>query len=385
MYLLSTGYWAFTVAFAADALRVRLNFVPFKPPGSDDIARWLPLVNAVGMINFILSDAVVIWRARTICQRNLKKYLWVTMGFLVLTGVAVFAMIGFRITALNVNPQRKNFNIGIPTIPGLDVSFILQLSSWLLSLISNLSATAVVAITARRYRRIVREAFPNEERKTRSGRVLSVVIEIGVFYSISTLITLLSLFIRLPLGGTLADIYNPISIQIAGAYPPAMILLLGTKRSLNKTTFLNTLGSTPAYPIYGGSSVAYTTRAVTRNRSRTATTISKPDIIHPLDKDASFLFKIPDGLAPELAAPLMCGGAVIEVIETFNIHSTDRVGIVGVGGLGHLAIQFLAKMGASVLVFSSNDSKREEAQRLGATEFYATKAVTAARPPPCHN
>jgi D-arabinose 1-dehydrogenase-like Zn-dependent alcohol dehydrogenase len=43
--------------------------------------------------------------------------------------------------------------------------------------------------------------------------------------------------------------------------------------------------------------------------------------------------------------------------------------------MGHLAIQFLAKIGASVVVFSSADSKREEAMRLGATEFYATKGV----------
>ncbi|KAF7357732.1 NAD(P)-dependent alcohol dehydrogenase protein [Mycena venus] len=92
--------------------------------------------------------------------------------------------------------------------------------------------------------------------------------------------------------------------------------------------------------------------------------------------DASFLFKVPDGLAPEHAAPLMCGGAtVFEVIESYNIRPTQRVGVVGIGGLGHLAIQFLAKMGASVVVFSSTDSKREEAMRLGATEFYATKGV----------
>ncbi|KAJ7465107.1 chaperonin 10-like protein [Mycena latifolia] len=92
--------------------------------------------------------------------------------------------------------------------------------------------------------------------------------------------------------------------------------------------------------------------------------------------DASFLFKVPEGLAPEHAAPLMCGGAtVFEVIESYNIRPTDHVGVIGIGGLGHLAIQFLAKMGASVVVFSSTESKREEALRLGATEFYATKSV----------
>ncbi|KAJ7071994.1 putative NADP-dependent alcohol dehydrogenase C 2 [Mycena amicta] len=92
--------------------------------------------------------------------------------------------------------------------------------------------------------------------------------------------------------------------------------------------------------------------------------------------DDTFLFKIPPALAPELAAPLMCSGSTtFGVIEAYNIRPTDRVGVIGVGGLGHLAIQFLAKMGSEVVVFSSSDSKKEEATRLGAKEFHATKGV----------
>ncbi|KAJ7169324.1 hypothetical protein C8R43DRAFT_1103528 [Mycena crocata] len=61
---------------------------------------------------------------------------------------------------------------------------------------------------------------------------------------------------------------------------------------------------------------------------------------------ASFLLAVPPGLAAEHAAPLMCGGATIfEVIESYSIRPADRVGVVGIGGLGHLAIQFLAKIG----------------------------------------
>lgn len=53
----------------------------------------------------------------------------------------------------------------------------------------------------------------------------------------------------------------------------------------------------------------------------------------------------------------------------------ERVGIVGMGGLGHLAIQFSSKMGCDVVVFSSTDDKRAEAMELGASEFYPTKGV----------
>ncbi|CAK5270547.1 unnamed protein product [Mycena citricolor] len=90
-----------------------------------------------------------------------------------------------------------------------------------------------------------------------------------------------------------------------------------------------------------------------------------------------FLFQIPANLAPEHAAPLMCGGAtVFEVLDSYGIRPTQRVGVVGIGGLGHLAVMFAAKMGAEVVVFSSSESKREEAARLGASEFHSTKDVS---------
>ncbi|KAL0575563.1 hypothetical protein V5O48_006407 [Marasmius crinis-equi] len=88
-----------------------------------------------------------------------------------------------------------------------------------------------------------------------------------------------------------------------------------------------------------------------------------------------WLFVVPEGLKSEHAAPLMCGGATVFSPLIEYVKPIDRVGIVGVGGLGHLAIQFAAKMGCDVVVLSGTDAKREEAMKLGATEFYATKGV----------
>ncbi|KAL4939425.1 hypothetical protein BDV06DRAFT_198946 [Aspergillus oleicola] len=89
----------------------------------------------------------------------------------------------------------------------------------------------------------------------------------------------------------------------------------------------------------------------------------------------SFLHKIPEEMSDAAAAPLQCGGATV-----FNaldgVRSTDTVGVLGVGGLGHLAIQFAAKMGCRVVVLSGSDRKREEALRLGAHEFITTKGAT---------
>lgn len=96
---------------------------------------------------------------------------------------------------------------------------------------------------------------------------------------------------------------------------------------------------------------------------------------HAVWKEA-FLFRVPDDLEDEAAAPLMCGGAtVFNALHMYNVEPTATVGVIGVGGLGHLAIQFAAKMGCHVVVFSGTDSKKEEAIELGASEFYATKGV----------
>lgn len=88
----------------------------------------------------------------------------------------------------------------------------------------------------------------------------------------------------------------------------------------------------------------------------------------------SFLFRVPDELSDAEAAPLMCGGAtVFNALQEYNVRPTQRVGVMGVGGLGHLAIQYAAKMGCDVVVFSGSDSKKDEAMKLGAKEFVAMK------------
>ncbi|KAL6721507.1 hypothetical protein ACLMJK_000611 [Lecanora helva] len=97
---------------------------------------------------------------------------------------------------------------------------------------------------------------------------------------------------------------------------------------------------------------------------------------HTVIREA-FLFQTPASIPSEYAAPLQCGGAtVFNALETYGTRPTDRVGVIGVGGLGHLAIQFASKMGCEVVVFSGTDSKKKEAMELGAAEFHATKGLS---------
>ncbi|EGV60538.1 Alcohol dehydrogenase [Yamadazyma tenuis] len=88
-----------------------------------------------------------------------------------------------------------------------------------------------------------------------------------------------------------------------------------------------------------------------------------------------FAFKIPDGLTPEEAAPLFCAGLTVysPLIRNLRGKKSPKVGIVGIGGLGHLALQFANKMGAHVVAISRSSAKKDDASKLGAHEFVATK------------
>jgi len=91
-----------------------------------------------------------------------------------------------------------------------------------------------------------------------------------------------------------------------------------------------------------------------------------------------FLYPIPDGMSFEDAAPMMCAGiTVFAPMARHGLQPTDRVGVVGIGALGHLAIQFAAKMGCEVVAFSGSESKREEAMEFGASEFVVTPRGSA--------
>jgi uncharacterized zinc-type alcohol dehydrogenase-like protein len=82
---------------------------------------------------------------------------------------------------------------------------------------------------------------------------------------------------------------------------------------------------------------------------------------------AEWAIPIPEGVDASKAGPLLCGGiTVFNPIVQFGVKPTDRVGVVGIGGLGHMALRFLNKWGCEVTAFTSSDSKREEALSLGA-------------------
>ena len=89
--------------------------------------------------------------------------------------------------------------------------------------------------------------------------------------------------------------------------------------------------------------------------------------------DSRFVFPIPESLTSEQAAPLLCGGiTVYSPLRFYGVQPPMRLGVIGIGGLGHLAIQFARAFGCEVTAFSSTPGKEGEAKAFGAHEFICT-------------
>jgi len=98
---------------------------------------------------------------------------------------------------------------------------------------------------------------------------------------------------------------------------------------------------------------------------------------------AAAVVPIPDGLDKSKAGPLFCGGiTVYNPLVQFDVKPWHRVGVIGIGGLGHLAIQFCSAWGCEVTAFTSNPNKRDAVLAMGASDTLdSTKpeAFSAAR------
>ncbi|MCK5857721.1 NAD(P)-dependent alcohol dehydrogenase [Abyssibacter sp.] len=80
-----------------------------------------------------------------------------------------------------------------------------------------------------------------------------------------------------------------------------------------------------------------------------------------------FVLQIPDKLSPAAAAPILCAGiTTYSPLRHFGVKAGDQVGVIGMGGLGHMGVKFAKAMGAEVTIFTRSESKRAEAKAQGA-------------------
>ena len=94
--------------------------------------------------------------------------------------------------------------------------------------------------------------------------------------------------------------------------------------------------------------------------------------------DENYVLRIPEGIPLERAAPLLCAGiTTYSPLKHFGLKKGDKLAVVGLGGLGHMAVKFGRAMGAHVTVLSHSPGKRDDALALGAHDFLSTKDENA--------
>jgi uncharacterized zinc-type alcohol dehydrogenase-like protein len=90
--------------------------------------------------------------------------------------------------------------------------------------------------------------------------------------------------------------------------------------------------------------------------------------------DADFVFRVPNGLDPAGAAPLLCAGiTTYSPLRHWKVGKGQKVGIVGLGGLGHMGVKFAKALGAHVVLFTTSPKKTADGIRLGASEVVISK------------
>ena len=97
--------------------------------------------------------------------------------------------------------------------------------------------------------------------------------------------------------------------------------------------------------------------------------------------DQHFVLRIADTLDFKAVAPLLCAGiTTYSPLRHWKVGPGQKVGVVGLGGLGHMAVKFAAAFGAHVVLFTTSESKREDALRLGAKEVVISTQAAAMKP-----
>ncbi len=90
--------------------------------------------------------------------------------------------------------------------------------------------------------------------------------------------------------------------------------------------------------------------------------------------NSRFAIPVPEQLESENVAPLLCGGITVYTpLRNHGVRPSSRVGVIGIGGLGHLGLQFAKAFGAEVTAFSTSKDKEEEARSMGAHHFVNTR------------
>lgn len=90
--------------------------------------------------------------------------------------------------------------------------------------------------------------------------------------------------------------------------------------------------------------------------------------------DQEFVLRVPENIDPKGAAPLLCAGITTwSPLRHWKVKKDDKVGVIGLGGLGHMGVKFANALGAHVVMITTSPEKADDAERLGAHEVLISK------------
>ncbi|THU80954.1 hypothetical protein K435DRAFT_938502, partial [Dendrothele bispora CBS 962.96] len=231
MFLLATVYWVLSFWTFIKAIQVTF-FSPELHLNQDDQFNFLPMWSAIVLLNYVITDGVVVWRAWTLCQDESRKVLYSAIFFLICDSLSVLATIILRLL-LYINHD-TNTPINKHLIRAIDIA---QVSNLVLSSLTNIISTSTVSVKAWRFRHEIKQTLSASHSRQSAGmRVMVLLVESGIIYCLSCITVLVAILIPLKVG-TLGDIYTPVNVQLAGMYPVAVLLLVSGEYSMEPEFF----------------------------------------------------------------------------------------------------------------------------------------------------
>ncbi|THU96103.1 hypothetical protein K435DRAFT_665107 [Dendrothele bispora CBS 962.96] len=227
MFLLATVYWVLSFVTL-----IRLIQIWFFDPNSTIQSQptFLPMWSAIVLLNYVLTDGVVVWRAWVLCQDQSRKALWFAIFFLVCSAFSVTATIIIRLLTYVVTGDSAQHKLS----RAIDIT---QVGNLVLSIFTNIISTSTISLKAWRVRQQIRRTFSAaRSRRMVGSRVMTLLVESGVIYCVSCITVLVATLIPLE-RGTLGDIYTPVNVQLAGMYPVVVLLLVSGEYSLEPEFF----------------------------------------------------------------------------------------------------------------------------------------------------
>ncbi|PBL02983.1 hypothetical protein ARMGADRAFT_1058229 [Armillaria gallica] len=244
MFSLSTVYWIISLYNDVNLITVQfVHEVPLDDTGTTHaLKQGMPLMSALVLLNYVLTDGVVVWRAWVLCQDGYSKSLIIPLMFLCLTLLSILATIGLRVAITVLNDTQHTV---IVDKGGLVLDY-LQVANLVMSLLTNICSTSIVGIKAWHHRHWVTSELQLKRKNiTTAERILALLVESGIIYCLSGAMVLIATVIRLPFG-TLGDVYTPVNVQFAGIYPAIVILLVTYRGELNETVLFTSRGQNNA-------------------------------------------------------------------------------------------------------------------------------------------